>query len=253
MKQTPKYYYTKREVAEEYDGVRFASAGGRVIDSIQENAVLSLLLGDSGRLLDLGTGTGRFALQLASRGQDVIGLDSSAEMIGIAISKRERLGLKLNPQFIRGDILFPPFKEMSFDGIICIHVLMHLPEWQRAVGNIAKLLVHGGVAVLEFPNKYSFSCIGKVLRRLARMLKIHAQWTETEPNLFRNADIICAFEASGLTVTHTEMKFFLPETIYREAPRLIVPLIWRLDKVCLCSPLRNFASTIIMKGARTRY
>ncbi|MBO5206221.1 MAG: class I SAM-dependent methyltransferase [Clostridia bacterium] len=44
-------------------------------------------------VLDLATGTGRMALELASRGYDMTGVDSSVEMLGIAREEAERRGL----------------------------------------------------------------------------------------------------------------------------------------------------------------
>lgn len=56
--------------------------------------------GDSFLLLDLGCGTGSFAVEMARRGYDVLGLDQSCDMLAIAKEK----SAALNVQFIQQDI-----------------------------------------------------------------------------------------------------------------------------------------------------
>ena len=46
-------------------------------------------------VLDLATGTGSMALELAGLGYDVIGVDISTEMLGVAKERAEKLGLNL--------------------------------------------------------------------------------------------------------------------------------------------------------------
>lgn len=55
------------------------------------------------RILDLGCGTGTFALMLASQGYDVVGLDISEDMLMIATQKSFDLNLPV--QFVLGDML----------------------------------------------------------------------------------------------------------------------------------------------------
>lgn len=46
-------------------------------------------------VLDLATGTGSMALELSSRGYDVIGVDYSSEMLGVARERAEKSGLDI--------------------------------------------------------------------------------------------------------------------------------------------------------------
>src|SRR2546430_2278046 len=69
-------------------------------------------LGESGRALDVGTGTGDFALALLKRSPvsaTVTGVDISAGMLGVAEQRAARAGLG------------PSFERLTF-GVAAIHV-----------------------------------------------------------------------------------------------------------------------------------
>lgn len=240
----PRHYYSKEGVAETYDDMRFVNSAGRTIDLIQKNIILKSFLDKNSkrRILEIGTGTGRFSLMFSSNGHKVVGLDYSKNMISIAFKKTKNLNLNKNLQFVVGDALNPPFKEGSFDSIISIHVLMHIQNWEDMISNMTKLLTPKGLVLIQIPNLFSFSYFGKVLRKFARLFGLRVQWAETEPQLFTKKKIVNVFRKCGLEITHTEMSFFIPPTIYRTVPNFMLPFVYKIDKMCLCTPLKNFAS-----------
>lgn len=97
------------------------------------------------RILDLGTGTGYFALILAAEGHKVTGIDLTPEMI-----RRARIsaaGLDLEAEFLVMDAEQPDFLPESFDALVTRNLtwtLPHLPEAYRAW---YKLLKPGGVLI----------------------------------------------------------------------------------------------------------
>lgn len=64
--------------------------------------------------LDIGCGDGKFAFEIADQFSEIIGLDSSKELIAIAQQKMENLNVK-NISFIFGDASKTPFEDRSFD------------------------------------------------------------------------------------------------------------------------------------------
>lgn len=83
------------------------------------------------KLLDVGCGTGSYALALAELGYQVKAIDLDPEMISLAESKRKKR--KLNLDFYRLGMLNlkEKFKKNSFDGIYVIgNVLVHLKKEQ---------------------------------------------------------------------------------------------------------------------------
>ena len=89
---------------------------------------------ENGRVLEIGCGTGQFALELAKKGAEVIAIDSSQEMITYA--KGKNLESSLNVQFIHGDFLDPEiFKFLEskgpFDFIVSNFALSEFTSLQQ--------------------------------------------------------------------------------------------------------------------------
>jgi ubiquinone/menaquinone biosynthesis C-methylase UbiE len=101
---------------------------------------------DSGVWLDLGCGTGWniSVLQLQKQKRKIIGIDISDKMLRFAKSK--------NMDVIRGDALQLPFCDNVFDGILAKGVLHHLPDIEKAIAEIARVLKSDGMAVMVDPN-----------------------------------------------------------------------------------------------------
>ena len=97
---------------------------------------------DGIRILDLGCGKGRFARRLIERGAEVIGLDPSAGMLAKAT------GLDR----VRGSATRLPFATQSFDAVIAVEVIEHLPAKGvgAALDEMQRVLKPGGrLAILD--------------------------------------------------------------------------------------------------------
>ncbi len=95
-------------------------------------------------IADLGCGTGTLAVLLAEHGYDIVGLDLSPRMIGLARAKAERHHVAV--RFEIGDAADPRIP--AVDVILTRHVLWALPEPARALERWAALLAPGGRLVL---------------------------------------------------------------------------------------------------------
>lgn len=99
------------------------------------------------RLLELGIGTGRIALPVATAGCEVVGIDLSAAMLASLAPRLHRhSGARLS--LVRGDITALPFRAGVFDGVMATHVLHLVSDWQAALGGIARVLRPGGLIIL---------------------------------------------------------------------------------------------------------
>lgn len=97
----------------------------------------------SGKLLDVGCGTGRFLASMPTAGYELTGIDISAGMLEEA---RER-GLNV----VEGSSGDMPFEDDSFDIVVTFAVLHHLidPELVRAtLREIVRVTKPGGTAVV---------------------------------------------------------------------------------------------------------
>lgn len=76
----------------------------------------SLGVQKGGVLLDLGCGAGQHAVELASRGYNVVGYDLSLTMLALAADEAQERSQKIN--FLQGDMREMAFEEM-FDAVFC--------------------------------------------------------------------------------------------------------------------------------------
>lgn len=100
-------------------------------------------LSKEGRILDLGVGTGRFALPLQERGFNVAGIDISEKMLVIGASK----GLRNS---MRGDACLLPFKDKVFHSATSIHLLHLLPDWKNALAEVIRATRENLISLVEY-------------------------------------------------------------------------------------------------------
>lgn len=114
------------------------------LDHDMKNAIKSLNI-RSGNILDLGTGPGTQAIQLADLGLKVTATDISES----AISKARKLSNKV--KFLQDNILETELPANSFDYIFdrgCLHT-MHPSSRQLYIKNINKILKKNGLLFLK--------------------------------------------------------------------------------------------------------
>jgi SAM-dependent methyltransferase len=108
------------------------------------------------RILDVGCGTGRDCLHFLNKGKDAFGADPSDEMLAEAKAGFEKAKQDWHERLHHAALpKLEPFKDGSFDGVLCSAVLMHLPEEEifDAVYGLRRVLRHGGVLVISIPEK----------------------------------------------------------------------------------------------------
>jgi SAM-dependent methyltransferase len=118
-------------------------AGGGLF-AIDEPVVAEYLSGrPPGVALDAACGTGRFAEFLARRGHQVIGVDSSPDMLAHA-RRRVPAG-----QFHVAELDRLPVPADSVDVIVCALALVHVPRLQPVLAEFARVLRPGGDLVIS--------------------------------------------------------------------------------------------------------
>jgi SAM-dependent methyltransferase len=104
----------------------------------------------SGRILDIGSGTGNHLQELSER--EVVSLDIDADVIA---ELQERHANRPNWRFVKADICSEASLEAlglrSFDTVFSSNVLEHIPDDRLALRNAVRLLRPGGRVVLLLP------------------------------------------------------------------------------------------------------
>jgi SAM-dependent methyltransferase len=97
----------------------------------------------AGRVLDLGCGVGHSFGELAPR--ETVGVDlDPAVLVG---QERETHA---------ADMRSLPFAAASFDAVISVHSIEHVPDPERVLAEIVRVLKPGGRASLVTPNRLTF-------------------------------------------------------------------------------------------------
>ena len=105
------------------------------------------------RVLDLACGTGDLAFAAGTRAVrgSVMGIDASSGMIQLARARAAQEAPLDNVQFEVGDMSSLAVETASVDAVSAGYALRNVPDYERAVGEIARVLKPGGVlATLDF-------------------------------------------------------------------------------------------------------
>jgi ubiquinone/menaquinone biosynthesis C-methylase UbiE len=113
----------------------------------------SLDLRPGDEVLDFATGSG-FVSELLNRfGYVTVAFDIDHELLAIG-QERMTLDPRCDPKrarFVSGDGMRLPFRDESFDGIICMNALHHMPDYRLTLAEMCRVLKAGGRAVFAEP------------------------------------------------------------------------------------------------------
>ncbi|HXV57380.1 MAG TPA: methyltransferase domain-containing protein [Gaiellaceae bacterium] len=112
-----------------------------------------LALGEGSTALDVACGSGGPAVDLARRtGAAVVGVDRNEHAIETAGRLVRRAGLASSVRFEQADAARPlPFADGSFDAVVCIDALNHLPGRPAILADWHRLLRPGGSILFTDP------------------------------------------------------------------------------------------------------
>lgn len=97
----------------------------------------------NGLHLDVGTGRGD-GTYLVSQKKKTVGIDFGLRSLKIAAKKNEFL--------VQADACNLPFKSDIFESITCLDVLEHIPNAEKAIGEIYRVLNPDGCLILQTPS-----------------------------------------------------------------------------------------------------
>ena len=103
-------------------------------------------------MLDVATGTGAVAAELASRhGCHVTAIDQSPRMLAAAAEGLAARGVADRVDLVRGEAEALPFDDASFDGLTVTYLLRYVDDPGATLAELARVVRPGGtLASLEF-------------------------------------------------------------------------------------------------------
>lgn len=202
-------------VADIYDQTRL------LLKPIAKNGIQAILdlVGHNGRVLDVGTGTGRISLPLLERGVDLIGCDLSDKML-------RRLQEKLpSARIAQADASLLPFPGSHFDFVMTVHVLHLIPPWREALREFRRVLKPEGT----YFNVKTWEAVGTSIR--GEMKEFWRNWLKAHgvdaylTGVQRNAESLLELQSLGAHLTEVEvihypLTFTLREELERFASRV---------------------------------
>ena len=129
-------------------------------------------------VLEVATGTGQVAKHLLCSADHIEATDASAAMI--AQAKRGNFSSKLH--FSVQDMFHLPYADQSFDVVIVVHALHIVPEPEKALSEIRRVLKDDGVLVAPTFTHADNAFFGKVKAFFMRLagFPLHSKWTSHE-------------------------------------------------------------------------
>lgn len=115
-------------------------------------AAMARALGDAplGRLIDIGTGTGRMLELFGPQAEHALGIDRSSEMLRLARAKLSERGLA-NAELRQADLYALPVQDGGVDAAILHHVLHFAQQPGAAIAEAARVLSPGGrLLIVDF-------------------------------------------------------------------------------------------------------
>ena len=129
-------------------------------------------------VLELATGTGLIAKHIVNAAAHIEATDVSVEMI--AEAKRDNQSAKLH--FSVQDMFHLPYTDGSFDVIIVANALHIVPQPEKALQEIRRVLKDGGLLIAPTFTHAENSFSGKVRAFFMKLagLPLHSRWTSGE-------------------------------------------------------------------------
>jgi ubiquinone/menaquinone biosynthesis C-methylase UbiE/DNA-binding transcriptional ArsR family regulator len=151
-----------RRAGAEWDEMRALGLPAEAV----EQALLALLpAAGLGRVLDIGTGTGRLLELLGPRASSALGVDASRQMLALARARLARAGL--SQCVVRlADMYRLPLPDASFDLVLMQMVLHHADDPAAALAEAARVLRAGGrLVVIDLAPHDNPDCLQRLAHR----------------------------------------------------------------------------------------
>lgn len=187
-------------------------------------------------VLDAGCGSCAKSRNLVDRGFNVVGSDLSPSALELARQGLQGTRYENRIRLEQQNLLKLSFQDGAFQYAVCWGVLMHVPEVERAIAELARIVAPNGKLAISEGNMHSWQA--RFLNLLKKLFKLgHSEmvrtpagiefWEETEEGrlMTRQANmqwLIQAFEAHGMQLESrvagqfSELYWLLPTRVLKK-------------------------------------
>jgi len=164
-------------------------------------------VGSGTRLLDICCGPGMLSDAAAERGAHAVGLDFPGV---VELARR----LVPTAEFMSGDALDLPFADGSFDAVVCGYGVMHVPDPEKAMQEMLRVLRPGGHAALSVWDNDPRSGLGLVYRAVQALANLDVPMPHG-PGIFQFSSL-------------DKMRDALSDIGFADTDAALFPQYWRL-------------------------
>ncbi|MBM4226813.1 MAG: bifunctional 2-polyprenyl-6-hydroxyphenol methylase/3-demethylubiquinol 3-O-methyltransferase UbiG [Gammaproteobacteria bacterium] len=150
------------------------------------------------RVVDVGCGGGILTEALARHAGAVTGVDASSEVIGVAREHAAQSALPINYEVLTAEALAVR-EPASFDCVICMELLEHVPDVTSLLRALKDLLKPGGDLFLSTLNRSPRAWLETVVAA-EYVLKLLPQGTHDYRKFVRPHELAAMLRTTGLTV-----------------------------------------------------
>ena len=163
------------------------------LDFIRQRTVLQ-----AARVVDVGCGGGILTEALARQAGTVAGVDASAEVIGVARAHAAESALSIRYEVLTAEALAAQ-EPASFDCVVCMELLEHVPDVPSLLRALKDLLKPGGDLFLSTLNRSPRAWLETVVAA-EYLLKLLPRGTHDYRKFVRPRELAALLRAQGLTV-----------------------------------------------------
>jgi 2-polyprenyl-3-methyl-5-hydroxy-6-metoxy-1,4-benzoquinol methylase len=221
-KEKYQYGFSKEHEKEMYDEKKRIQKAQKTLSVLTDYLAQTNSHPSQQTLLDIGCSTGFMTALYGNTFKQVVGIDIDEEAVQFA-----RLhNAQKNVTFSVRDSLDTQFDDESFDSITCTHIYEHVPDSQRMIEEIYRLLKRGGICYFAAGNRlniieghYGLPFLSFLPKRLAHLyLRITRRGTyyyENHLTLWGLQRLVSSFNVIDYTTKIIEdpEKFFATDLI----------------------------------------
>lgn len=229
--------------SEGYDAKRWTSPAGAYLNDVQIGVVREMVATEMGKHhLDIATGTGRFAVDLALCGAEVIALDSSPGMLGETNKRAQKANVSERVDTRQGFANEMGLKD-QFDTCTCMNALCHIPDQAGVMQSAAEALKDDGILVTSYTNWLSlYLPIGIYITLKGKSIHgdVYTKW-------FSLPEIRKLHSDHGFEVMEIQGVLHIPTRVKN---RLLLGILKSVDRLCRKSFFRFIAPQIYVKARK---
>lgn len=230
--------------SEGYDAKRWTSPAGQYLNDVQIGVVREMVAtGDGQHHLDIATGTGRFAVDLAVCGAKVVALDSSPGMLAETNKRAQNSNVSERVDTRQGFANEMGLKD-QFDTCTCMNALCHIPDQAGVIQSAAEALKDDGIFVTSYTNWFSFYLpLGIYITLKGKSIHgdVYTKW-------FSLPGIRKLHSENGFEVLEVQGVLHIPTRIKN---RHLLNILKGLDRLCRKSIFRFLAPQLFVKARKT--